>query len=440
MPNSSHLEILERGVEAWNSWREHNPEITPDLREAHLERRILKKINLQGAKLNGAYLDDARLQAANFDGASLHRAQLVNAKLQRAHFYHAYLGYAYLQNANLNDACLINARSVRLDLYNAQLKRAQLQLAELISADLWLADLTGACLDGAKLTGAYLTKATLRGASLRGADLQGAYLWDTKLNGADLKGANLIGAVLRETDVAGATLSNCKVYSTAVWDVKGEPKEQENLVISRPDRPDEPEFTVDKLEIAHFIYMIRHHEKLREVIRESTSKVVLILGRFTVKRRKVLEAVQDKLRTYTDEQGNAKYIPVMFNFPPAGSRDLMETVQILAGLSRFVIADLSDAKGVLVELTAIVPHWEVPVKLIVGESQKRAPPTKMLDSLTKYRWIDNEIHRYCDSEQLCEELKTKVVGPLEKMVEQLQKVRERGFTIADSCDKTASDE
>ena len=429
MVNNSHLEILEQGVSAWNSWREHNPEITPDLIEAHLERRNLKNINLQGAKLNGAYLDDARLQAANFDGASLHRAQLVNAKLQRAHFYQAYLGYAYLQNANLNDACLRNARSVRLDLYNAQLKRSQLQLAELISADLWNANLTGACLDGAKLRGAYLATTTLNGASLRGADLQGAYLWGTKLKGADLKGANLIGAVLRETDFTNATLSNCKVYSTAVWDVKGEPKEQDNLAISRPDLPDEPEFTVDKLETAHFIYMIRQHEKLREIIRESTSKVVLILGRFTKKRYGVLKAVQKELQAYKDEEGKGKYIPVMFDFDPK-SRDLMETVQILVGLSRFVIADVSNPKGVLVELATIVPHWEVPVKLIIDKSSSQKQ-VRMLAPLTKYKWIDNKIFRYDDSRQLCHALKTQVIDPVEDMVRQFQATKARRFTCGE---------
>jgi uncharacterized protein YjbI with pentapeptide repeats len=422
MVDPLHLEILNQGVSAWNKWREENPHIKPNLIEADLKRYHLEKYNLQDVKLNGAYLDNAFLQGANLDRANLHRAQLVSANLQGARLWHAHLAWAYLQKAILQGACLISADLIRVYLSYAHLENAQLQLAELNSADLRLADLTGACLQGAKLQGAYLADAHLNGASLQGADLQGAYFWNASLQGADLTGANLTGAVLCETDVTDVILNDCKVYSAAIWDINGEPKEQKNLMINRPG---EAVFTVDNLEIAHFIYMIRHRKKLREVIREATSKVVLILGRFTEKRCKVLEAVQDELRKQTDADGKAKYIPVIFDFPPAESRDIMETVQILVGLSHFVIADISDPKGVLVELTAIVPHWDVPVKLIIEDS-RGGKPVKMLNPLTKYAWIDNTIYGYCDIQKLRRDLKEKVIDPLEEMVE---KKKQREFTI-----------
>ena len=31
MPQSEHFDILKRGVEAWNQWRDAHPEIEPDL-------------------------------------------------------------------------------------------------------------------------------------------------------------------------------------------------------------------------------------------------------------------------------------------------------------------------------------------------------------------------------------------------------------------------
>ena len=300
------------------------------------------------------------------------------------------LSYADLPGANLSEA----------NFYSADLPGANLSEADLSYANLFHADLSNANLQDANLCRANLTNANLSNANLQSADL---------------RRADLTGAVLRETDFTNAILSDCKVYSAAVWDMTGEPKEQKNLVISRPGEPD---FTVDNLEVAHFIYMIRHHKKLREVIRESTSKVVLILGHFNEKRFNVLQAVHDELRTHVHEEGKAKYIPVMFDFPPALSRDLMETVQILVGLSRFVIADISDPSGVLVELTAIVPHWDVPVKLIVEDSRSDEPVkiVKMLDPLTRYRWIDDTIYVYRDMQELCHELKEKVVDPLEEMV------------------------
>ncbi len=381
MVHESHLAKLREGVRAWNEWRAEQTHAI-----------VLHGVDLSGANLTGV----------NLAGAFLYNANFSCANLSNAIFEHAVLSYANLSGASLTHALLYSA-----DLPGANLSKANLSYASLVHAD--------------------LSSVRLSGANLSGANLTNANLSNTNLQGADLKGVDLTGAVLRETDFTDAILSDCKVYSAAVWDMKGKPKEQKNLVISRPG---EAVFTVDNLEVAHFIYMIRHHKKLREVIRESTSKVVLILGRFTEKRRKVLEAVQDELRKQTDADGKAKYIPVIFDFPPAESRDIMETVQILVGLSRFVIADISDPKGVLVELTAIVPHWDVPVKLVVDQTHDT--PVKMLDSLTKYKWIDNEIYQYSNSGQLCQALKTEVIDPLEKMVARLDKVKATGFTITSS--------
>jgi hypothetical protein len=36
MANPEHLEVLERGTQAWNMWRKDNPSIKPDFRWANL--------------------------------------------------------------------------------------------------------------------------------------------------------------------------------------------------------------------------------------------------------------------------------------------------------------------------------------------------------------------------------------------------------------------
>lgn len=48
MHDPDHLEILRKGVEAWNEWREESPEIQPYLNDADL-----RGIDLSGAALNG---------------------------------------------------------------------------------------------------------------------------------------------------------------------------------------------------------------------------------------------------------------------------------------------------------------------------------------------------------------------------------------------------
>lgn len=37
MANQEHLDLLKKGVEGWNQWREEHPEIEPDLSGANLE-------------------------------------------------------------------------------------------------------------------------------------------------------------------------------------------------------------------------------------------------------------------------------------------------------------------------------------------------------------------------------------------------------------------
>jgi hypothetical protein len=68
-----------------------------------------------------------------------------------------------------------------------------------------------------------------------------------------------------------------------------------------------PEITTDDIEVAQFLYLLIHNEKLRKVIDTITTKVVLILGRFSEERKVVLDAVRDALRT-------RDLLPVIFDF------------------------------------------------------------------------------------------------------------------------------
>lgn len=151
----------------------------------------------------------------------------------------------------------------------------------------------------------------------------------------------------------------CSVHGISVWDVKLKGAIQSNLVITPRG---ESVIQVDNLEVAQFIYLLLNNERIRHVIDTITSKVVLILGRFTPERKVVLDAIREKLR-------ERDYLPVLFDFEKPESKDLTGTVSTLANMARFIIADLTDPSSVPHELATVVPSTVVPVQPILLEEQ-----------------------------------------------------------------------
>ena len=224
--------------------------------------------------------------------------------------------------ANLFEAKLSQAKLSAANLSGANFLGADLFEANLTEANLFDADLSGANLRGARLIAAKLFEANLSGASLIGANLSGTNLSGANLLGADLTGANLEGAVLVRTDLRDADLTDCRVYGISTWDLNLDGAKQKDLIITPPD---EPEITVDNLEVAQFIYLLLNNERIRHVIDTITSKVVLILGRFTPERKVVLDALRDELR-------QCDYTPVLFDVDKPASKDLTGTIQTLANM------------------------------------------------------------------------------------------------------------
>ncbi|HET6979892.1 MAG TPA: pentapeptide repeat-containing protein [Pyrinomonadaceae bacterium] len=291
------------------------------------------------------------------------------------------------------------------DLPHAQLRGQELQGANLNHAILWKAD---------------LAEAQLQNAELREANLRKANLFHADLSDAVLSGANLTGAQLVDTTLVRTTLNGCFVYGVSVWDATIEDAKQHDLVTAdkhssfrewKLSDVKGPLPTVDDIEVAQLIYLLQANKKVTNFINTVNSKLVLILGRFTTERKAVLDALKDKLR-----QDNL--VPIIFDFDGPETRSLTETVGLLAGLARFVIADITDAKSIPQELYAIVPALpSLPVQPIISGEQYG-----MFQDFAGYLSVLPPF-RYNDMQHLIASLDESVIGPVTRKAEEIAERR-----------------
>ena len=291
MANPEHLAKIKEGVESWNEWRFQNESLEPDLRQA----------NLSGAYLKGVVLNRVDLWAADLSHTDLREANIEHASLAAV---------------NLSNASLCDTEVYQTSFYGANLCKTDFTGSFLEDNNFSTAKLRRAILTDTDLRGADFSEADLRSANLSIADLRFANLNEANLSNANLKGADLRQATLVRTNLNGADLQGCHIYGISAWDVKLHGTNQSNLVITPSAKS---AIQVDNLEVAQFIYLLLNNQKIRGVIDTITSKVVLILGRFTPERKVVLEAIRDELR-------NRDYLPVLFDFERPAGKDLTGTI------------------------------------------------------------------------------------------------------------------
>jgi len=359
MANPEHLKILKQGVEVWNKWREEQKGVEVDLGKAYLRGANLARANLAKANLAKANLGMANLMGVDLTEANLAKAVLNKATLNKATLTGAILGMAILPGANLTET------------------------------NLSFANLSYANLHDAIFTRASLAKAVLINANLRGANF----------NEANLEGANLCEANLNNVNLEGATLINCRIHGASVWNVNLKNTTQKDLLITHQD---EPAITVDNLEVAQFVYLLLNNKKIRDVIDTIGQKCVLILGRFTGERKAVLDAIRNKLR-------DLGFVPMMFDFERPTQRNFTETIKILAGLSRFIIADITNPKSSPLELQATMPDYMIPFVPIIHEPEQPFAMFRDLDQQSR-DWV-LPVLQYPSTDRLLKVFESAIVKP-----------------------------
>jgi uncharacterized protein YjbI with pentapeptide repeats len=363
MADKNQVEVIKLGVEAWAKWRRNHSSESIDL--------LGSKFNLEN--LAGINLGFTSINKVNFYGANLRNANFREAT----------------GTADFSDACLINA-----DFSGSKLAETNFH---------------GANLSGANFSKAYLGRVNFSNTNLTNAIFHAADLYRANLTNANLLGANLSRALLVESILEQTQISNCDVYGISVWDVKGEPREQENLRITRVN---ESVITVDNLQVAQFVYLLINRKNLRNVLDSITSKVVLILGRFTPERKKILDVISNELRKYN-------LLPIIFDFERPADRDFTETIKTLAGISLFIIADITSPKSSPLELQATVPDYQIPFVPIIQAGEE--PFSMLNDLIGKYRWVLQPVLKYSSSDNLLQGFKEAIIDRAWKKHQELQK-------------------
>ena len=363
------------GVQAWNRSRVDHP----DYPRCDIYEEAIRGADLSRADLSGAELRSALLLGADLSGADLRGADLSNAWLHQADMTGANLEGARLDNALLMDAKLRDA-----NLREASLREARIEGDKRLSYPSHI-------VVGADLTGANLTS----------ADLTGAQIWDSSLDGVNLSGAN----------IAGSTIVNARVHGVSIWDLRGKPSRQSQLIVTTPAG----RLEFNDLRAAVFANLLQNGLSLGDVVSISGKVTVLILGRFTDdnkndNRKLVLEGLRGKLETLG-------FNPVVFDFERPEDRDLTETIVSLAAMSLFVIADLTKPRSVPLELQATVPNLMIPFVPIIQRGEQ--PFAMFKDLLGKYDWVLNLLE-YDRLEKLLLAFKDAVVVPALKKRDELR--------------------
>ena len=365
--NRKHLNkfryLLEtKGIDGWNDWRKEHYKRGLDLRGIDLSYLDLRGIDLHRAKLEGA-----DFRHANLWGAGLQYADLTKVSLDEA-----ILNYAFLEGANLFKATLV-------------------------SANLAVAIAPGAKFPETDLSHANLSGADLRGSKLTDAKITGISAWDIETDAQTVQ-KDLIIEGWDEPLIAYVDAGNRNPY---------------NVVIK-----------TNNLETAHLLYLATRRykngkpegrDRLRDVLETMTNNLVLILGNFGPQRKSVLNAIRFKL-------AGMHYAPVVFDFHVPSNRDLIDTVFVLAGLSSFIIADLTEPRSVPLETMLITSGLTIPFAPIIEKSEKSF---SMLNSLqAKYYWV-MKAFQYRNEKHLVKSLKNNIVIPSLKMKKRISNHRKK---------------
>jgi hypothetical protein len=113
-------------------------------------------------------------------------------------------------------------------------------------------------------------------------------------------------------------------------------------------------------------------------------------------------------------------VPVIFDFPGPSEREISDTVRFIAGMSQFIVVDLTKASSVPLELQATIPDLMVPVLPIIEAGQ---PVFAMFSDLQRrYPWIQPTVS-YKNADELVRCVDEAIVYRADRAAAQIAEAR-----------------
>jgi uncharacterized protein YjbI with pentapeptide repeats len=345
MANPEHVEMIGKGAAVWNEWRRANPFVIPDLSGF----QFIWKTSTLCPDLSGVNLADAYLKGAFLQGSDKDWPDEWGPHFGRADF----------SGANMQGITIIH------DWFHSS-------------------NLRGADLSGASLIDVSFEKADLTAASFAGSELSNV---------------SFVEAIVENIDLQGAKLKDVRLPDILRWNPKRDAATQMTGIAVTAEH--EATVAVDDLDLAKLVSLLLDSENLRKLINLLTQRVVLILGRFDRERKEILDLIREQLRS-------RGYLAIVFDFQKPARRDLTETIQMLAQMSRFVLADITEAKSIPQELQAVVPNLPSVAFVPILKADHRE--YAMFEHFRRYPWV-LPIFLYRDEKHLTESLDRDIIDP-----------------------------
>lgn len=265
--------------------------------------------------------------------------------------------------------------------------------------------------------------------------LEYCILSDCYMESTDFIDVDFYGSSLLFTKMIGGKLIECKIFGANVWEIELKGIKQDSLIIENYRDNKEQKYNKDyrdkikklkvyDLEIAHLINLLTNNKKFTNVFHASKSRYVLILGNFG--RMKSLE----RIKSAVQKTGNLS--PILFNWKKDknDSLNFVETILLVAGLSKFIIVDITSPKSVPAELQAILSNLMIPVIPLMKRTQSKNgdvldKPYALFNVTNNFTWV-KEVITYDNIEQVVDDeaiFKKAVIKPAEEIAKRIQTIK-----------------